>query len=274
MNRTFGVIGGDRRQAALASLLREGGRQVCTYGLEEPGDLERAASADVVILPLPLCREPGVLNCSGGTLATAALFRRFRPAQLLLAGQVAPAQRTEAAELGLTLEDYFLREELTVANAAATAEAALQVAMEHLDRTLLDTDCLVLGFGRIGNCSRSGCGAWGSGSRRRPESHRIGPGSGPSAFQRWTPPIWPAGWEALGLCSTLFPLRCWISIFLRNSPGAACAWTWPPSPRRCLRRRGTGAGLGLGPFPARPHGARHRGGGHMGCGGLHIKRTR
>lgn len=150
MNRTFGVIGGDRRQAALASLLREEGRSVCTYGLEEPGDLERAASADVVILPLPLCREPGVLNCSGGTLTTAALFRRFRPTQLLLAGQVAPAQRTEAAELGLTLEDYFLREELTVANAAATAEAALQVAMEHLDRTLLDTDCLVLGFGRIG----------------------------------------------------------------------------------------------------------------------------
>ena len=44
----------------------------------------------------------------------------------------------------------FQREELTVANAAATAESALQIAMEHLDRTLLGMECLVLGFGRIG----------------------------------------------------------------------------------------------------------------------------
>jgi dipicolinate synthase subunit A len=68
----------------------------------------------------------------------------------VLAGQVKPQQRQEAVERGLELEDYFLREELTVANAAVTAEAAIQVAMERLDRTLLGQDCLVLGFGRIG----------------------------------------------------------------------------------------------------------------------------
>ena len=37
-----------------------------------------------------------------------------------------------------------------MANAAATAEGAIQVAMERLDRTLLGQECLVLGFGRIG----------------------------------------------------------------------------------------------------------------------------
>lgn len=83
-------------------------------------------------------------------MPTADLFRRFRARQMLLAGQVKPQQRREAEERGLRLEDYFLREELTVANAAATAEAAVQVAMERLDRTLLGMDCLVLGFGRIG----------------------------------------------------------------------------------------------------------------------------
>ena len=44
----------------------------------------------------------------------------------------------------------FLREELTVANAAATAEAAIQIAMDRLDRSLLGMECFVLGFGRIG----------------------------------------------------------------------------------------------------------------------------
>ena len=37
-----------------------------------------------------------------------------------------------------------------MANAAVTAEAAIQTAQERLDRTLLGMDCLVLGFGRIG----------------------------------------------------------------------------------------------------------------------------
>ena len=155
MNKTFGVIGGDRRQAELARLLADEGRTVFTYGLDnwKPGgesSLEQAVSADVVILPLPLCKGDGVLNCQEEPVPTMDLFRKFRPDQRLLAGQVKPAQRREAEACGLFLEDYFLREELTVANAAATAEAAIQVAMEHLDRSLLGTECLVLGFGRIG----------------------------------------------------------------------------------------------------------------------------
>lgn len=155
MKKTFGVIGGDRRQAELARLLMKDGRSVCTYGLEswKPGgetSLDQAAASDVVILPLPLCKGDGVLNCQETPVPTGSLFRRFRPEQLLLAGQVKPAQRREAEACGLQLEDYFLREELTVANAAATAEAAIQVAMERLDRSLLGMECLVLGFGRIG----------------------------------------------------------------------------------------------------------------------------
>ena len=155
MSKTFGVIGGDRRQAELVRLLEEDGRAVCTYGLGAwrgggETSLDQAAASDVVILPLPLCRGEGVLNCEEGPVPTMDLFRRLRPGQLVLAGQVKPAQHREAEACGLTLEDYFRREELTVANAAATAEAAVQVAMEHLDRTLLGMDCLVLGFGRIG----------------------------------------------------------------------------------------------------------------------------
>ena len=155
MKKTFGVIGGDRRQAELARLLAADGNTVLTYGLErwKPGgvvSLDQAAMADVVILPLPLCKGDGVLNCEEGPVPTLDLFRRLRPEQKILAGQVRPPQRREADACGLTIEDYFLREELTVANAAATAEAAIQVAMEKLDRTILGMNCLVLGFGRIG----------------------------------------------------------------------------------------------------------------------------
>ena len=155
MKRRFGVIGGDRRQAELARLLAADGHEVRTHGLDRwkavgTSSLEQAAGAEIIVLPLPLCRGDGVLNCAEAPLPTAELFRRLRPEQTVLAGQVKPAQKREAADAGIRLEDYFLQEALTVANAAATAEGAVQIAMEHLERTLLGMDCLVLGFGRIG----------------------------------------------------------------------------------------------------------------------------
>ena len=176
MNKTFGIIGGDQRQAELARLLAEDGRTVRTYGLgswRSGGEttLDRAAAADVVILPLPLCRGDGVLNCEEGPVPTMDLFRRLRPEQRVLAGQVKAAQRREAEACGIALEDYFLREELTVANAAATAEAAVQVAMENLERTMLGMNCLVVGFGRIGKLLSNrlhGLGARVTASARKP----------------------------------------------------------------------------------------------------------
>lgn len=151
----FGIIGGDRRQAGLAELLRDAGHSVSTYGLEQWGQggtttLQEAAAADIVVLPLPLCRPAGMLNCESREIPIEKLFGLFAPRQMLLAGQVQPAQAELAQTRGLRLVDYFKREELTVANAAATAEAAIQVAMEHSERTLLGMNCLVLGFGRIG----------------------------------------------------------------------------------------------------------------------------
>ena len=176
MNKTFGVIGGDRRQAELAGLLEADGCTVRTYGLGtwRSGDetsLRQAAACDVVILPLPLCQGDGVLNCRESPVPTLDLFQSLRPDQLILAGQVKPKQIREAELCGLKVEDYFLREELTVANAAATAEAAIQVAMEQLDRTLLGMDCLVVGFGRIGKLLSSrlhGLGARVTASARKP----------------------------------------------------------------------------------------------------------
>ena len=177
MKKTFGVIGGDRRQAELGRLLAGDGHFVRTYGLERwkpvgAGTLERAAASDVVILPLPLCRGDGVLNCEEGAVPTADLFRRLQPGQRILAGQVGPLPRGVGVAVGVWVVDYFLGLELGVANAVPTAEGAVQTAMERLDRTLLGLDCLVLGFGRIGkllSCRLHGLGARVTATARRPE---------------------------------------------------------------------------------------------------------
>ena len=169
----FGVIGGDRRQEVLLELLRKDGHPAAAYGVSGERDWETAVAADVVLLPLPLCREGDTLNIEGEHRGAGALFHRFRRHQLLLAGQVKPSQKAEALELGLNLVDYFRREELTVANAAATAEGTVQVILEGLERSLLGSRCLVLGFGRIGKllcCRLSAMGAQVTAAARRPES--------------------------------------------------------------------------------------------------------
>ena len=169
----FGIIGGDRRQEVLLDLLRKDGYPVAAYGVAGEADWENAVTAEVVILPLPLCREGDTLNMEGEQRGVGALFHRLRRDQLILAGQVKPAQRTEALELDLNLIDYFKREELTVANAAATAEGTVQVILEYLERSLLGSQCLILGYGRIGklvSCRLAALGAQTTIAARRPES--------------------------------------------------------------------------------------------------------
>lgn len=61
-----------------------------------------------------------------------------------------PVGRQLMADYGLTLLDYYDREETQIANAIPTAEGALQLAMESTDRTLHASRCLVIGYGRIG----------------------------------------------------------------------------------------------------------------------------
>ena len=169
----FGVIGGDRRQAELLALLRKDGYPAAAYGVAGETDWEAAASAEVVLLPLPLCREGDTLNIAGEQRGVGALFHRLQRDQLILAGQVRPAQAALASELGLNLVDYFQREEFTVANAAATAEGTVQVILERLETSLLGSRCLVLGFGRIGKllCHRlSAMGAEVTAAARSPEA--------------------------------------------------------------------------------------------------------
>ena len=128
----FWVVGGDMRQAKLAELLSADGHAVHTFALEELGPLEgvrqekglaEAELADCVVLPLPAAGGDGRLNTplSRQSLPLAEVFSALRPGQVVCAGRVDAPARAQAEALGLTLRDYFAREELAVANAVPTA---------------------------------------------------------------------------------------------------------------------------------------------------------
>lgn len=127
----FWVLGGDPRQAALATALAEDGHTVHTYALEQGVDPALAAhdltglgEADCVILPLPVTQGE-LLNAplSSCSLPLTQVLGALTPGQLVCAGMVSPALRAEADARSLRLMDYFAREELAVANAVPAALA-------------------------------------------------------------------------------------------------------------------------------------------------------
>ena len=156
MRRNAAVLGGDMRQVCLAQLLLEDGHDIVTWGLEQgegpnPAPLNQALEAGLLIFPLPVCRAGNLnLPLTDTDLSAEQLWPRLRYSQLLLGGMTGELAARLMADYGLTLLDYYNREETQIANAVPTAEGAIQLAMESTDRTIHGSQCLVAGCGRIG----------------------------------------------------------------------------------------------------------------------------
>jgi len=155
-NQSIAILGGDRRQVCLAEFLLDDGLDVVTWGLEQGGarnavPLNQALSAGILVLPLPVSRGGRLdLPLTDTELDLEQLWPRLRYDQLLLGGQTAELAGRLMSDHGLTLLDYYDREETRIANAIPTAEGALQLAMASTDRTIHGSQCLVAGNGRIG----------------------------------------------------------------------------------------------------------------------------
>lgn len=174
------VVGGDRRQAVLAELLREDGHRVYTAALErEAGegqpDLTGIGRAQCVILPLPALDGAGKLftPLSGAELRAETLLDAMEPGQLLCCGMAGPELEKLARARGVELRDYGADGALAVLNAVPTAEGAIRIAMEELSVTIHECRALVLGLGRIGTAlvqRLRGLGAVVTAAARKPET--------------------------------------------------------------------------------------------------------
>lgn len=133
MPKIFCVVGYDARQRAAAQALRMAG-----YRVVGP---ENAAQADFVLLPMSQDRVSDEV---------ARTLQAARPGTLLLAGRPGPPVIRAAREASLPLVDYFRRPELECLNAVPTAEGCLALLLQLRQRTIWESDSLVLGYGRVG----------------------------------------------------------------------------------------------------------------------------
>lgn len=158
LNNKIAVVGGDLRQAVLASLLAAEGAEVAVFALEGAGeslgnatlaaDLEGAVRrASAVVLPLPFSRDGKQLNAplSEKSVLLSELVGRLEVDAVVLGGMM-----DKEAFKGFKCFDYYELEEFKLLNAVPTAEGAISVAMASLKTTLHGSSVLILGCGRIG----------------------------------------------------------------------------------------------------------------------------
>ena len=158
------VLGGDLRQIAVAKELSK--KEIGVYvnglcaelstdnGIKECGDIVEAVSAcDAVILPLPASTDGNVLNCPAlkncERVPLEYIIEHMNERSLLFGGRIPETIVVKAQERGIKVHDYFLWEKLQIKNAYITAEAALSIAMNSLDKCIKEAKFVVTGSGRI-----------------------------------------------------------------------------------------------------------------------------
>ena len=148
MEPTYLLVGGDRRQFWLSRLLVPRGR---VFTLSVPGleDQRPTGPVDVLILPTPCMDGAGLLRRSGEGMDTGEL-RGFYDAHTRIYGGALPADLNKKLPGSGWITDLLADPAVAAANGRLTAEAALALSAEHLEGSLFDLPCLVLGYGRIG----------------------------------------------------------------------------------------------------------------------------
>ena len=180
---TFAIIGGDKRQVAMAESILSDGYNVCTVGFENiklKNDIPKTSLKDAVkisdyiVLPVPATTPDGYLNApySNSQIAVDDAFTKIMFDKKIFCAKAEDLITASPIFSNMRLYDYSKREEFAVNNAIPTAEGAIQIAMQEYSGTINSSRCLVAGFGRIGKVLSKmlkGIGAKVTASARKPK---------------------------------------------------------------------------------------------------------
>jgi len=161
----FAAIGGDLRQIQVINSIAEASHKVNVYGFEKCREnhfhsavtlchsvSSATGNAEIVILPLPYTTNGWAVNAPfcDEDLDIEAVISTLQKGKQLFVGKIDDKIKNLCKTYEIDCIDYFDREELAIANAIPTSEGAIAVAMKETPFTLFASNCLCLGFGRIG----------------------------------------------------------------------------------------------------------------------------
>lgn len=163
MNKSISVIGGDSRIIELIKLFTNEDYKVYTYGLEK-ADLENKniiksnninelfVNSKMIIGPTPLSNNEKTVFApfAEKEINIEDIFKNLNSNNIFIAGKIMEPIKSMLSRVNVTYIDIIEREELSILNAIATAEGAIECAMKNTNITIHGSNCLILGFGRIG----------------------------------------------------------------------------------------------------------------------------
>ncbi|MBQ7354763.1 MAG: hypothetical protein IJW62_04500 [Clostridia bacterium] len=149
------LLGGDHRMAHAAAELQNAGYAVTFWGRDScasPPTAETALSdADLVVLPIPATRDGVHLNAPDApqSISLEEIVAALRPDQTVVGGTLPEKIADAVLTKGCRIYDCQTDERFILPNALATAEGAIAMAIAESDGLLAESDCVVLGFGRV-----------------------------------------------------------------------------------------------------------------------------
>ena len=155
--RTFGIIGGDKRQLFLAKSISDSCYDVLLGGfdsLESYGSLslcnvkKAISESDALIFPLPSIRTDGSLNTP---FSNENILLDGDDIEIILKKPVFTTMKSRFLKAYPRLSDgeifdYGARDDFAILNALPTAEGAIECAMREYEGTISGSKCLVTGF--------------------------------------------------------------------------------------------------------------------------------
>lgn len=144
------VLGGDKKQLYLADHLKTSGFEIYLCGFDTYGilkhkcvSIDKISDFETIILPLPTSKDKLTVDMpfSKQSLSLALLEEKCKNS-IVLGGNIS----LNIADY----IDYYKSEALTILNSVPTAEGAILYALENSEITIYNSNCLVIGNGRIG----------------------------------------------------------------------------------------------------------------------------
>lgn len=152
----FLFFGGDLRMLYAAEYLNKG-RSCFVYGFENAEEFPvpaagRIIPCDYAVLPLPSTVDGQHINMPfhSENPDFSVILDAVKKGGTVFTGKSCPYLDRLCGENGITLRNYFGREELQIMNAVPTAEGALEIMLGELPVTVFGVKALITGFGRIG----------------------------------------------------------------------------------------------------------------------------
>ncbi len=145
------IIGGDARNRYLAALARAHGHTVQLVGHDEIS-LGEAKPCSMVVLPFPVAESQGFAPgpLSAERLAMEDVCALLEPHATVFATRPGPILSKYILHHDCTRIDFLTSEAFAVRNAVPSAEGAIHALMTRSTACIDGSNCLIVGYGRIG----------------------------------------------------------------------------------------------------------------------------